>query len=67
MGRAYVTLEGYTIKATTVAAIGLAKGTEPELTWVPRSCCQDGDTLDRGDTDICVREDMAESKGLSFE
>lgn len=32
--------------------------------WIPRSVCQDGDTLKEGDTDIMVAEWFAEKEGL---
>lgn len=33
-------------------------------TWIPRSVCLDGDTIDVGDTDLVVAEWFCEKEGL---
>src|SRR5690348_16453945 len=55
----HVTLDGYIVRATTDLAVGVAKaksslGREEALTWLPRSMCDDGDSLKKDDTDIVV-------------
>lgn len=65
----YVTITGYVIKVVTEKAIGINKARPPfdaDLTWLPRSMVQDGDTLDVGDTDIIVREGIAADKDLDY-
>ena len=61
----YVTLDGYQVMAETNRAIGIAKaGLTEELVWLPRSQCDDGDHLSKGDTDISVKSWLAEKEGL---
>lgn len=58
----YLTLSGYTVIRTTDDAVLVEKqGTE---TWLPRSAMQDGDAIDRGDTDIAVAKWKAEREDL---
>src|ERR1700679_2820578 len=66
MAGAYVTLDGYVVRKTTELAVGVRKADNAfaALTWLPRSACTDGDTLDLGDEDIDCRESLAEEKGL---
>jgi len=68
MARAYVAIEDYQVTRTTEKAVAIAKTSRPlaDPIWLPRSACADGDLLDLGDTDITVREDMAEEKELDF-
>ena len=65
---AYVTLDGYTVRLTRETAIAITKTDFPLDTyvWLPRAACRDGDDLEKGDTDIVVRADMADSKGLYY-
>ena len=75
MGAAYVTLDGYVVRRVTEKAVGIAKDTKnpmglpdrSDLVWLPRSACDQGDILDTGDTDIIVRESVADEKGLDCE
>lgn len=63
----YVTLDGYTVTIATVKAVGVCKdaiGGDP--VFIPRSLCQDGDSLDRGDQDIAVQLWKAEDLGLDY-
>lgn len=65
-----VTLDGYTVRriSATGKAVGISKTDQPlaELTWLPVSACQDGNLLDIGNTDIAVRESLADEKGLDY-
>jgi hypothetical protein len=75
MGAAYVTLDGYAVRRVTKKAVRIAKDTKDpmglpdrsDLAWLPRSACAEGDIPDIGDTDIMVRESVAEEKGLDCE
>lgn len=66
MSREYQPLDGYEVVATTHKALGIrrAKVQTRDLIWVPRSVVEDGDNLERGETDIRVlpwfvdREDL---------
>jgi len=64
----YVTLDGYIVKAATEKAIGLCKEGDDsgDLIWLPRSTCQDGDDITRGDEDVCVIEWKADQMGLDY-
>lgn len=66
----HVSLEGYVVRRTTEKAVGLAKSgstiLHDDLTWVPRSVCEDGDALAEGDTDITVAEWFADKEGLDY-
>lgn len=65
----WATLDGYEVRYTTERAVGLAKATDDpdsSLIWVPRAMCQDGETLEKGHTDIIVQETMADAKGLVY-
>lgn len=64
----FVTLNGYVVARTTDKAIAIVKASQlaSDWTWLPRSMCDDGHVLDVGDTDISVRENMAEEKGLDW-
>ncbi len=69
MSRVYVTLDGYVVRRVTEKSIAVAKvafGASGDLTWLPRSMCEDGENLDIGDTDISVVENIAEERGLDF-
>jgi hypothetical protein len=68
MRNTFVTLTDYIVVTTTPKAIAVRKRTAhpTDFTWLPRAMCQDGDSLEVGDTDICVRESMAEEKGLDW-
>jgi len=60
----YVTLDGYEVVFATVKALRIRKdGTSTDL-WVPRAHVMDGDTLDKGDTDIVVAKWVADREGL---
>lgn len=66
-----VTLEGYVVRRCTANAIGICKAVTPlglreDLTWVPRSLCEDGETLEEGDTDIVVAQWKADQEGLDY-
>jgi hypothetical protein len=69
MPGARVTLDGYVVHATTIAAVGLRKANKPletKLIWVPRSCLEDGDGLSVGDTDLLCWANIADDKGLDY-
>lgn len=75
---AHVTLDNYIVTAETRLAIGvmktrrnaagvlekLAASADPH--WIPRSVCDDGGTLEVGDTDISVHEWFADKEGLDY-
>jgi hypothetical protein len=65
----FVTLNDYIVVQPTAKAVAVRKRKDlaAEWTWLPRAMCQDGDSLEVGDTDICVRESMAEEKGLDWQ
>lgn len=70
MARAYVTLDGYCVRVSREKAIGINKAKDfPDapVTWLPRFACADGDQIDIGETDLTVREDIAEEKGLDYQ
>lgn len=60
-----VTLDDVRVIRVTDRAVLLTQGDDREV-WVPRSVCEDGDSLDVGDTDICVSRWFAEREELSF-
>ena len=65
------TLEGYVVRRVTALAVGICKaaiplGAQEELTWIPRSLCDDGENLEEGDTDIVVDRWKAEQEGLDY-
>jgi len=67
----HVTLDGYVVRAATDLAVGIAKAKTPlgqreVLTWIPRSTCDDGSRLERGDTDILVEQWKADQEGLDY-
>lgn len=64
----WATLDGYVVARTTEKAVAVAKAKAPaeDWTWLPRAMCMDGDTLAIGDTDISIRESMADEKGLDW-
>ena len=67
----FVTLEGYIVRRATELAVGLIKADAPlpgmaPITFVPRSCCRDGDHLEEGDTDLEVYENIASDKNLDY-
>lgn len=60
--KSYVTLSGYEVIRCTDAAVCISKaGTN---TWLPRTYVQDGDALDKGDTDLAVARWLAEKEDL---
>lgn len=67
-GFEFVALDGYVVVHTTDKAVALCKSHDlsGEWTWVPRSMCDDGHALGVGDTDVSVRESMADKKGLDW-
>lgn len=71
MASRYETLDGYVVRLTTANAIGIEKARssltdKAEVIWLPRSVCEDGDTLSVGDTDICCFGSIADDKGLDY-
>ena len=64
----FVTLTDYVVVQTRTKAVALRKRKDlaAEWIWLPRAMCQDGESLEVGDTDLCVRESMAEEKGLDW-
>lgn len=67
----HVVLDGYVVRRTTDAAVGIAKATVPlgrreELTWIPRSCCLDGEALEVGSDDLMIASWKAEQEGLDY-
>ena len=61
---AYVTLSYMdAIIATTEKAV-LVRFTNGQETWIPRSVCDSGDDLAKGDTDIVVQGRFAAREGL---
>jgi hypothetical protein len=64
----FVTLDGYMVAGTTTKAVAVrkAKDLASAWHWLPRSMCDGGEVLEVGDTDIVVRENMAEEKGLNW-
>jgi hypothetical protein len=65
----YVTLDGYTVRLLTAKAIGVSHSTDTpfaDYTWIPRSQVEDGDVIEVGETDICVKAWFAEKEGLSY-
>jgi hypothetical protein len=58
----YVTLDGYEVVRATENAVCIAKANVE--TWIPRSAIADGDTLDKGDTDLSVAEWIAIRENL---
>ena len=56
------TVTGLVVK-TSEKAVLLTIGNGVEV-WVPRSVCVDGDTIDKGDTDLVVQSWFAEKEGL---
>jgi hypothetical protein len=51
------------VTATTQKAV-LVRFTLGQETWIPRSVCDDGDRLGKGDTDIVVEQWFATKEGL---
>ena len=49
--------------ATTQKAV-LVRFAHGQETWIPRSVCDDGDTLAKGDQDIVVSRWFANQEGL---
>lgn len=64
----WVTLDGYVVTQVRLRAIAIVKSKTPAADWVwlPRSLCQDGDSLVIGDTDITVKEFKADQEGLEY-
>lgn len=58
----WTTLDGYTVKNTTLKAVLVMKGTD-EI-WIPRSLIQDGEEVRKHDTDLVVRTWFCEKEGL---
>lgn len=50
----FLTLDGYAVIRATESAVCVSKARVD--TWLPRSAIADGDTLDKGDTDLAVAE-----------
>ena len=64
-----VTLGGVEVIDTTEKAVLIAwtVKNEEHTSWVPRSLCLDGDTLNIGDTDVCVAKWFANKEDLPWE
>lgn len=77
----FVTLDNYIVIAETRLAVGVAKARSRspegggkslldvrpgEPNWIPRSVCDGGSILEKGDTDIVVQEWFAEKEGLDY-
>jgi hypothetical protein len=61
---AYITLSGVDeVIATTEKAV-LVSFSNFRETWIPRSLCDNGECLEKGDTDIVVQEWFAKKEGL---
>lgn len=57
------TLSGEVLKATDGAVLFVVDGTGREF-WVPRRVCLDGDSLEEGDTDICIADWWLKQQGV---
>jgi hypothetical protein len=64
----YETLDGYYVDALTKKAVGLRHKGSPivgrDPIWVPRSVIENGDEIEKGETDICVAEWFVRKEGL---
>ena len=74
MSRVYVTFNGKVVRATDMAVrfrFADDMPTLPGITpmgpyekWIPRSCCEDGETINEGDTDICIADWFCEKESI---
>jgi hypothetical protein len=62
----YVTLDGYVVIAVTPDAVGIAKSESGDPTWIPRSLCDAGDDLEKGDSDLSVVRWKADQTELDY-
>jgi hypothetical protein len=59
----YEAIGGEVVKTTDAAVlVDLKDGSDQK--WVPRSVCEDGDSLEEGDDDLRVEKWFAEKEGL---
>ena len=75
MSIVFCTFTGRVVRATDKAVLYRFEDTDPTLPgfpprdpyehWIPRACCQDGDTLDEGSTDICIADWFCEKEGIA--
>jgi hypothetical protein len=63
-----VTLSGVEVIDTTRLAVCVAWSahSEDHTAWIPRSLCDDGDTLEAGDKDVVVATWFADKEGLPY-
>lgn len=74
MNHIYTTFDGEVVRVTDKAVLfrfavmPMLPGLEPNKPaekWIPRSCCEDGDAIDEGDTDICIADWFCEKENIS--
>ncbi len=59
----YDPIEGVVIRTTDLAV--LVEDDIGAQTWIPRSVCEEGDSLEEGDDDVRVERWFAEKEGLA--
>ena len=60
-----ITLDGVDRVIRTTQAAVLVRFKNLKEVWIPRSVCECGDELSKGDTDIVVQGWFAEKEGLA--
>lgn len=63
MTKRYEPITGEVIRTTLLAV--LVRDDAGDEVWVPRSVCEDGDSLEKGDTDVRVEPWFAEKEGMA--